>query len=103
MSSGDARARKRYFWSAGRIGKDFRGKETKSKGDRGQRVKRLQIAMESTKLANGLSVVVAPDTTAPVVTVGVYYKIGFRLEPQGRSGFAHLFEHMMFQGSANAP
>ncbi|MGB9431041.1 MAG: pitrilysin family protein, partial [Candidatus Acidiferrum sp.] len=40
---------------------------------------------------------------APVVTVGVYYKIGFRLEPQGRSGFAHLFEHMMFQGSENAP
>jgi len=35
--------------------------------------------------------------------VGVYYKIGFRLEPQGRSGFAHLFEHMMFQGSAHAP
>src|SRR5256884_2471037 len=59
--------------------------------------------MESAKLANGLNVVVAPDTTAPVVTVGVYYKIGFRLEPQGRSGFAHLFEHMMFQGSANAP
>lgn len=47
--------------------------------------------------------VVAPDPTAPVVTVGVYYKIGFRLEPQGRSGFAHLFEHMMFQGSENAP
>src|SRR5258705_66110 len=103
MSSGDARARKRYFWRAGRIGEDFRGKETKSKDDRGQRVKRLQIAMESTKLANGLNVVVAPDITAPVVTVGVYYKIGFRLEPQGRSGFAHLFEHMMFQGSANAP
>src|SRR3984893_5832605 len=54
-------------------------------------------------LPNGLKVVVARDTTAPVVTVGVYYKIGFRLEPQGRSGFAHLFEHMMFQGSANAP
>ena len=66
-------------------------------------MKRLQIGIESTKLANGLDVVVAPDTTAPVVTVGVYYKIGFRLEPQGRSGFAHLFEHMMFQGSANAP
>ena len=79
------------------------GKKTKSKGDRGQRVKALQIAMESTKLENGLNVLVAPDTTAPVVTVGVYYKIGFRLEPQGRSGFAHLFEHMMFQGSANAP
>ena len=64
---------------------------------------RLQIPIEHKKLANGLHVVVAPDSTAPVVTVGVYYKIGFRLEPQGRSGFAHLFEHMMFQGSANAP
>ena len=64
---------------------------------------RLQVAIEHKKLANGLHLVVAPDSTAPVVTVGVYYKIGFRLEPQGRSGFAHLFEHMMFQGSANAP
>ncbi len=63
----------------------------------------LKISIEGTTLANGLKVVIAPDTTAPVVTVGVYYKIGFRLEPQGRSGFAHLFEHMMFQGSANAP
>src|ERR1700688_461445 len=63
----------------------------------------LKVPIESTTLANGLKVVIAPDTTAPVVTVGVYYKIGFRLEPQGRSGFAHLFEHMMFQGSANAP
>ena len=62
-----------------------------------------QIALESKTLGNGLRVVIATDSTAPVVTVGVYYKIGFRLEPQGRSGFAHLFEHMMFQGSANAP
>ena len=46
--------------------------------------------------------VASPDRTAPIVTVGVYYNIGFRLEPQGRSGFAHLFEHMMFQGSENA-
>jgi len=63
----------------------------------------LQIPIEHKTFANGLRVVVAPDSTAPVVTVGVYYKIGFRLEPQGRSGFAHLFEHMMFQGSENAP
>lgn len=63
---------------------------------------KLHVAIESRKLANGLGVVIAPDTAAPVVTVGVYYKIGFRLEPQGRSGFAHLFEHMMFQGSENA-
>ena len=58
----------------------------------------LQIPIHSAVLKNGLRVVIAPDTIAPVVTVGVYYKIGFRLEPQGRSGFAHLFEHMMFQG-----
>ena len=66
-------------------------------------MKPLQIPIEYKTLGNGLQVVIAPDSTAPVVTVGVYYKIGFRLEPQGRSGFAHLFEHMMFQGSENAP
>jgi len=65
-------------------------------------LKPLQIPIEHKTLANGLHIVVTPDSTAPVVTVGVYYKIGFRLEPQGRSGFAHLFEHMMFQGSENA-
>jgi zinc protease len=66
-------------------------------------VTRLQVPIHSATLKNGLRVVIAPDTTAPIVTLGVYYKIGFRLEPQGRSGFAHLFEHMMFQGSENAP
>jgi zinc protease len=65
-------------------------------------VKRLQVPIEYKTLKNGLGVVIAPDAAAPVVTLGVYYKIGFRLEPQGRSGFAHLFEHMMFQGSENA-
>ena len=62
----------------------------------------LNIPIESTQLSNGLRVVVSPDRAAPVITVGVYYNIGFRIEPRGRSGFAHLFEHMMFQGSANA-
>jgi zinc protease len=66
-------------------------------------VTKLHIPVQSATLPNGLRVVIAPDTTAPVVTIGVYYKIGFRLEPQGRSGFAHLFEHKMFQGSENAP
>ena len=62
----------------------------------------LGIPVESHTLPNGLRVVVSPDRSAPVATVGVYYRIGFRLEPEGRSGFAHLFEHMMFQGSEHA-
>ena len=65
-------------------------------------MKKLHIPVEHTTLANGLRVVASPDHSAPFVTVGVYYQIGFRLEPRGRSGFAHLFEHMMFQGSENA-
>jgi zinc protease len=50
-------------------------------------------------LDNGLRVVVAPDRSAPVVGVAVLYDVGFRSEPEGRTGFAHLFEHLMFQGS----
>ncbi|GGH13062.1 M16 family metallopeptidase [Silvibacterium dinghuense] len=53
------------------------------------------------KLPNGLKVVLSQDSTAPTVAVGVYYQIGFRIEPKDRTGFAHLFEHMMFQGSQN--
>ncbi|HLL74919.1 MAG TPA: pitrilysin family protein [Pyrinomonadaceae bacterium] len=53
------------------------------------------------KLGNGLKVVLSQDATAPTVAVAVYYKIGFRIEPRDRTGFAHLFEHMMFQGSRN--
>jgi zinc protease len=53
------------------------------------------------KLPNGLRVVLSPDRTAPTVAVAVYYRIGFRIEPRDRTGFAHLFEHMMFQGSQN--
>ncbi len=52
-------------------------------------------------LANGLKVVISEDHTAPTAVVAVYYNVGFRIEPRERTGFAHLFEHMMFQGSAN--
>jgi predicted Zn-dependent peptidase len=52
-------------------------------------------------LDNGLRVVLAPDRGAPVVGIAVYYDVGIRSEPEGRTGFAHLFEHLMFQGSAN--
>ncbi len=61
----------------------------------------LQIPVEYHKLDNGLKVVFSPDHTAPTVAVAVYYGIGFRVEPRDRTGFAHLFEHLMFQGSQN--
>ncbi|GEL18672.1 M16 family metallopeptidase [Pseudonocardia asaccharolytica] len=50
-------------------------------------------------LPNGLRVLLAPDPTTPVVGVAVHVDVGFRSEPEGRTGFAHLFEHLMFQGS----
>ena len=59
------------------------------------------VPYEYFTLPNGLKVVVSPDHAAPVVLVEVMYNIGFRVEPKGRTGFAHLFEHMMFQGSAS--
>ncbi len=61
----------------------------------------ISIPIEYYTLGNGLKVVLSRDTTSPTATVGVYYRIGFRIEPKGRTGFAHLFEHLMFQGSAN--
>jgi zinc protease len=60
---------------------------------------RFRVPVEYFTLPNGLKVVVSEDRTSPVVLVEVMYKIGFRVEPKGRTGFAHLFEHMMFQGS----
>jgi hypothetical protein len=58
-------------------------------------------AVERFRLDNGLRVVLSPDSSSPVVAVAVYYDVGMRSEPQGRTGFAHLFEHLMFQGSAS--
>ncbi len=57
--------------------------------------------VERFTLPNGLRVVLTPDQNAPVVGVAVVYDVGIRSEPEGRTGFAHLFEHLMFQGSAN--
>ncbi|PYS71843.1 MAG: insulinase family protein [Acidobacteria bacterium] len=65
------------------------------------RAKPLNVPVVYYKLPNGLKVVISEDHIAPVVSVDVYYNVGFRVEPKGRTGFAHLFEHMMFQGSAN--
>ena len=55
------------------------------------------------RLGNGLRILVAPDHSVPVVSVAVLYDVGHRSEPEHREGFAHLFEHMMFQGSENLP
>ncbi|WP_188942897.1 M16 family metallopeptidase [Nakamurella endophytica] len=55
------------------------------------------------RLDNGLRVVLAPDSGSAVVGVAVHYDVGFRSEPEGRTGFAHLFEHLMFQGSESLP
>jgi predicted Zn-dependent peptidase len=57
--------------------------------------------VERLTLPNGLRVVLSPDRSAPVIGVAVVYDVGIRSEPEGRTGFAHLFEHLMFQGSEN--
>jgi zinc protease len=62
-----------------------------------------KIPIEVKTLKNGLTVVVSEDHTAPTFGMSTAYRIGFRLEPKGRSGFAHLFEHMMFEGTPVAP
>jgi zinc protease len=62
---------------------------------------KLSLSVLRKTLDNGLRVVMNPDHTAPTVAVAVYYDVGSRNEQRGRSGFAHLFEHMMFQGSLN--
>jgi len=62
-----------------------------------------KVPVEVRKLANGLTIVVSPDHSAPTFGISTVYRVGFRLEPKGRTGFAHLFEHMMFEGTPNAP
>jgi predicted Zn-dependent peptidase len=62
-----------------------------------------KVPVEIKQLKNGLKVVVSEDHSAPTVGICVSYGIGFRLEPEGRTGFAHLFEHMMFEGTPVAP
>ena len=66
-----------------------------------QSEEKYSVPIEYYKLDNGLKVVLSQDKTTPIVTVAVYYNIGLRIEPKDRTGFAHLFEHMMFQGSEN--
>jgi predicted Zn-dependent peptidase len=64
-------------------------------------VSEFEVPVTYYTLENGLKVILSEDATSPTAIVAVYYNIGFRNEPQDRTGFAHLFEHMMFQGSDN--
>lgn len=66
-------------------------------------VKAVDIPYQSFTLDNGLRVIVHEDRKAPVVAVSVWYRVGSKHEPKGKTGFAHLFEHLMFNGSENAP
>jgi len=61
------------------------------------------IPFETFTLDNGLTLVVHEDHKAPIVAVNVWYHVGSRNEVAGKTGYAHLFEHLMFQGSANSP
>ncbi len=61
----------------------------------------IHVDLKETRLANGLRIITVEDHSAPVIAVAVTYNVGSRNEKQGRTGFAHLFEHMMFQGSEN--
>ncbi|MDP4605705.1 MAG: insulinase family protein, partial [Erythrobacter sp.] len=66
-------------------------------------VAQVSIPYERFQLDNGLTVIVHEDRKAPVVGVAVWYNVGSKDEPKGQTGFAHLFEHLMFNGSENAP
>src|SRR5258708_32486496 len=64
--------------------------------------KEVTIPFKLFKLKNGLTLILSEDHTAPTYSIAVVYNVGSRDEKAGRTGFAHLFEHMMFQGSENA-
>lgn len=66
-------------------------------------VSKVDIPYESFKLDNGLTVLVHTDRKAPVVAVSIWYGVGSKNEPKGKTGFAHLFEHLMFNGTENVP
>ena len=72
-------------------------KEVEKKEDKAK----FEVPVDYYTLDNGLKVILSQDKTSPTAIVAVYYNIGFRIEPKDKTGFAHLFEHMMFQGSKN--
>src|SRR5436853_7761106 len=63
----------------------------------------IRIQFQTLTLPNGLRVILAPDKTTPTVAVDMWYHVGSKNETPGRTGFAHLFEHVMFTGSGHVP
>src|SRR5580658_9945621 len=63
----------------------------------------VSLAVDKTRLDNGLELVLHEDHRTPIVTVNLWYHVGSKDEPKGKNGFAHLFEHVMFQGSKHVP
>ena len=61
------------------------------------------IPFEKYSLDNGLEVILSPDHSTPIVYVNIWYHVGSKNETEGLTGFAHLFEHLMFQGSVHSP
>ena len=66
-------------------------------------ISQVAIPHQEFQLANGLTVLVHTDRKAPVIGVATWYNVGSKDEPKGKTGFAHLFEHLMFNGSENLP
>src|SRR5262245_53049822 len=69
----------------------------------GARAPAIQIPFETYTLSNGLTVILAPDHSTPTAAVAAWYHVGSKNEAVGRTGFAHLFEHVMFTGSGHVP
>ena len=94
---------KRMSWRMGWLAAGVTAASLLCSGTASAAPAKLEIATEQYELANGLRVVLVPRSGSPTVGIAVYYDVGSANEVEGRSGFAHLFEHMMFQGSANVP
>ena len=69
----------------------------------GDLIKAVDIPFEQFTLANGLTTIVHTDRKAPIVGVTLYYRVGSKHEPRGKTGFAHLYEHLFFGGSESVP
>jgi zinc protease len=78
-------------------------KAAAAKGEADVEPPKIEIPYHRERLDNGLTVIVHEDPKAPVVAVNIWYKVGSKDEKPGKTGFAHLFEHLMFNGSENYP